>query len=169
MTLAMARPWKHPRSGVYWLRKRVPNDLLQAIGKREEKHSLKTRNPVEAKQRHAEALAALEARWANLRKGPQTFTQREAHGIAGQYYQRYLALYSENPSDQKFWNPAIGDKLWAKPDDYDPTSWLKKPEPTDAVFPGNHIKQFNALLGRAGLKFDRDKNPSTAYSLRHTY
>ena len=44
-----------------------------------------------------------------------------------------------------------------------------KPQPTDLVFPGNHIKLFNNLLHRANLKTDRDKKPRTAYSLRHTY
>src|SRR5438132_12549166 len=29
-------PWKHPDSGYYWFRKRVPDDLRDAIGKREE-------------------------------------------------------------------------------------------------------------------------------------
>jgi integrase len=43
------------------------------------------------------------------------------------------------------------------------------PEPTDPVFPGNHIKLFNGILRRAGLKLDRDGNKRTAYSLRHTY
>jgi hypothetical protein len=43
MTLAMSRPWKHPNSGVYWLRKRVPDDLRALIGKREEKRSLGTK------------------------------------------------------------------------------------------------------------------------------
>ncbi len=46
---------------------------------------------------------------------------------------------------------------------------LKLPQPTDHVFPGNHIKLFNGVLKRAKLKFDRDNNPRTAYSLRHTY
>lgn len=46
---------------------------------------------------------------------------------------------------------------------------LKYPEPTDKVFPGNHIKMFNNLLARTKLKLDRDGNPRTAYSLRHTY
>ena len=55
MTLPMARPQKHPHSGVYWLRKRVPDDLRQLVGKREAKRSLGTRNPEEAKRRHAEA------------------------------------------------------------------------------------------------------------------
>lgn len=43
------------------------------------------------------------------------------------------------------------------------------PKPTDHVFPGNHIKMFNALLDRSELKLDRDGNRRTAYSLRHTY
>jgi integrase len=45
----------------------------------------------------------------------------------------------------------------------------KYPEPTDPVFPGNHIKLFNGVLARAKLKLDRDGNRRTAYSLRHTY
>ena len=69
MPLAMSRPWKHPNSGVYWLRKGVPEDLRELVGKREEKRSLGTRDPVEAKRRHAEALAEIERRWANLRAG----------------------------------------------------------------------------------------------------
>jgi integrase len=43
------------------------------------------------------------------------------------------------------------------------------PQPTDRLFPGNHIKLFNNLLARTKLKFDRDGKPRTAYSLRHTY
>jgi len=43
------------------------------------------------------------------------------------------------------------------------------PQATDPVFPGNHIKLFNGVLARAKLKFDRDGNRRTAYSLRHTY
>ena len=40
---------------------------------------------------------------------------------------------------------------------------------SDPVFPGNHIKLFNNVLKEEGLKFDRDGNRRTAYSLRHTY
>lgn len=43
------------------------------------------------------------------------------------------------------------------------------PNPTDKVFPGNHVKLFNRLLEREKLKVDRDGNARTAYSLRHTY
>lgn len=43
------------------------------------------------------------------------------------------------------------------------------PKPADLVFPGNHIKMFNNVLNEEGLKFDRDEQRRTAYSLRHTY
>ncbi|MCF2525396.1 site-specific integrase [Bradyrhizobium sp. G127] len=45
----------------------------------------------------------------------------------------------------------------------------KLPKSTDPVFPGNHIKLFNGVLDKSGLKLDRDGNRRTAYSLRHTY
>ena len=56
----MAGP-KHPNCGVYWLLKRLPDDLRQAVGKGKGKRSLGTRNPEEAKRRHAEALSEIEA------------------------------------------------------------------------------------------------------------
>ncbi len=43
------------------------------------------------------------------------------------------------------------------------------PQPTDRVFPANHKKQFNRILDQQTLKFGRDGNRRTAYSLRHTY
>ncbi len=46
---------------------------------------------------------------------------------------------------------------------------VEYPKSTDLPFPGNHIKLFNNLLDRIGLKLDRDGKPRTAYSLRHTY
>jgi hypothetical protein len=64
----MSRPWKHPKTGVYWLRKRVPDELRELVGKREEKRSLGTRDPAEAKRRHVEILAALDTQWSNLRR-----------------------------------------------------------------------------------------------------
>ena len=50
-----------------------------------------------------------------------------------------------------------------------PPPAVEYPKPTDLLFPRNHIKLFNNLLDRTGLKLDRDEKPRTAYSLRHTY
>lgn len=44
----MVRPVKHPRTGVYLIRKRVPDRLQPIIGKREIKQSLGTKDPKEA-------------------------------------------------------------------------------------------------------------------------
>src|ERR1700733_11548314 len=113
MSLAMARPWKHPNSGVYWLRKRVPDDLLKLVGKREEKRSLQTRDPVEAKRRHAEALAEIESRWANLRVGPKTPTEIEAHQMVAAVHDRWLQQHQDNPSQQTSWRTDLADRLFA--------------------------------------------------------
>lgn len=44
-----------------------------------------------------------------------------------------------------------------------------KPKPTDLIFPNRHRELFNAILAEEELKFDREGNRRTAYSLRHTY
>ena len=101
MVLAMARPWKHPKTGIFWLRKRVPDDLRPILGKREEKRSLGTRDSAEAKRLHAQALAELEQRWANLRAPPKQISEREAHELVAPAYDWWMNLYRDNPSEQK--------------------------------------------------------------------
>ena len=43
------------------------------------------------------------------------------------------------------------------------------PAPTDLVFPTDQVRLFNTILEEEDLKFDRDGQRRTAYSLRHTY
>lgn len=43
------------------------------------------------------------------------------------------------------------------------------PKPTDLLFPNKHRELLKAILEEEELKFDREGNPRTAYSLRHTY
>jgi len=42
-------------------------------------------------------------------------------------------------------------------------------KPTDHLFPVDHKKQFNRILEEQGLKFDREGNRRTLYSLRQRY
>ncbi|WP_331288977.1 DUF6538 domain-containing protein [Methylorubrum populi] len=49
MSLMTTRPRKHPETGIYYLRRAVPADLLALIGKREEKISLGAKDPARAK------------------------------------------------------------------------------------------------------------------------
>ena len=115
MPLSMSRPWKHPDSGFYWFRRAVPADLRARVGKREEKRSLQTKDPSIARRRHAEALAEVEVRWANLRGGVRTLSEREAHELAAVAHDRWLALYKDNPSEQTTWRVDLGDRLWRPP------------------------------------------------------
>src|SRR5258708_8998798 len=43
-----------------------------------------------------------------------------------------------------------------------------KPQPTDPAFPKGHRELFNTILDEECLKKDREGQPRTAYSLRHT-
>jgi integrase len=46
---------------------------------------------------------------------------------------------------------------------------LVKPKPNDLLFDRTHRELFQTILEEEELKQDRDGNPRTAYSLRHTY
>jgi len=45
----------------------------------------------------------------------------------------------------------------------------REPQPTDPIFPKTHRELFNTILEEENLKTDREGQPRTAYSLRHTY
>lgn len=83
MVLFMPSPYKHPTTGVYWLRQRTPA-RVKAIAKGQIVRltiaglpmrrtvgdelvvSLHTKEPATAKQRAVEALAQFEAIWASF-------------------------------------------------------------------------------------------------------
>jgi hypothetical protein len=109
MALAMARPWKHPKTGIYWLRKRVPDDLRSRLGKQEEKRSLGTRDPDEAKRVHVQALAELEQRWANLRAPARKLENSDLHRIAVTTCECCVAA---GGLPGIIWDTETGDKLW---------------------------------------------------------
>ena len=56
-----------------------------------------------------------------------------------------------------------------RPTNGDDPKRLAPPGPTDLVFPKRHHELFNAILEEQGLKFDREGQVRTAYSLRHSY
>jgi hypothetical protein len=62
----MAQPYKHPTTGSYYIRRKVPAELRHALG-HEFKRSLKTRDPAEAKLRFAGEWAKSEAAFALAR------------------------------------------------------------------------------------------------------
>ncbi|MBM0206586.1 hypothetical protein JNW90_28945, partial [Micromonospora sp. STR1s_5] len=115
MPLLMSRPFKHPKTGIYWFRKAVPADLRPIVGKREEKRSLGTRDPDKARGQHARVLVEVEERWAKLRAGPKSLTEREAHEIARVVHDEWLAFFHDNPSLQFSWQTGLYPTLWTAP------------------------------------------------------
>ena len=50
-----------------------------------------------------------------------------------------------------------------------PSEPWRTPGPTDLIFPKWQRELFKPILDEEGLRFDREGQPRTAYSLRHTY
>ncbi|WP_422775627.1 DUF6538 domain-containing protein [Pseudomonas jessenii] len=65
----IAQPFRHPDSGIYYLRRRVPDDIRQVIGKTEIRRSLNTRNHQQAKAAFAIAYAESERFFHQVRSG----------------------------------------------------------------------------------------------------
>ncbi len=99
MGLKMATPFRHPHSGIFWYRRRVPADLIELVGKKEEKVSLRTRDPGEAKAAYIRVAGEVEARWANLRSGTRRLSHKEAVAIAGEFYRNLVSENEDDPGD----------------------------------------------------------------------
>jgi hypothetical protein len=101
------------------------------VGKREEKRSLQTRDPIAAKRLHVEAMVEIEGGWANLRAGPKSLTEREAHQMAMVVHDGWLRQHTDNLSQQTAWKVALGSRVFVAapvPENIevlldDPSSW----------------------------------------------
>lgn len=107
MVLRMSRPQKHPKTGIFQFRKRVPSHLQALVGKKEEKTSLGTRDPAEARILHARMLADVEARWRQLSYGRISLSQKQAEAIAGEIYREMVANHEENPGSADTWRSRL--------------------------------------------------------------
>jgi integrase len=68
MPMPFARPWRHPKTGMYWFRRRVPKDLRPLLGRCEERRTLGTKEPALARTRYLRAAVETDERWALLRR-----------------------------------------------------------------------------------------------------
>ena len=84
----MAQPYRHPSSGKFYIRRKVPADLREALG-REFKRSLDTLDPTEAKGRFAAAWSESEQAFALARaglRGDETLSQETIQKLAAQWF-----------------------------------------------------------------------------------
>jgi hypothetical protein len=66
MVLSMSRPWKHPKTGVYYYRKVVPEAMRQLVGLVEVRKTLGTKDPRQAALRFTEVAAQVAAEWESF-------------------------------------------------------------------------------------------------------
>ncbi|HEV2548055.1 MAG TPA: DUF6538 domain-containing protein [Stellaceae bacterium] len=107
VTHLMAQPFKHPKSGVYYYRRVVPQHLRQTLGKTEFRISLGTKDSREAKRLYPEKAAEVEARLAQAAGGPVVLTHQQTIALAGRWYRQMLDKYEANPCDE------VGWEVWA--------------------------------------------------------
>jgi hypothetical protein len=107
MPLAMARPYPHPKTGVYWLRKAVPEALRAAVGKRELVQSLGTKDPREARLKAPEVLSRFDAILAAARTGGAPLTQRSIVALCGEWYRAECARLGDNPGNERDWDAEL--------------------------------------------------------------
>src|SRR5690349_6226741 len=108
----MVSPWRHPKTGVFYFRQAVPAALREPVatilgrpGKPtwELKWSLRTHDLREAKARMPDALKKAAAILDAARKGARALTEREAHALAGLWYQRKARQWESNPNAADEW------------------------------------------------------------------
>ncbi len=123
MALRMASPWKHPKTGVYWFRRRVPDALRPFVGKTILQRTLDTKIPAEAKGRFLTVAAQIDREWARLAMAAETqapppdkLSPKQIHGIAGQFYRWLVAKHENDPGRADAWLAEIEqDKRWINP------------------------------------------------------
>lgn len=93
----MPTPWKHPKTGTYWIRLRVPDRLQDKLGKRLFQRTLGTKSVAEAKVLFAEALAELNEIWARLSVDAGRMTRKQRHALAGEYCRWSIARRENDP------------------------------------------------------------------------
>ncbi len=119
MVLFMPRPYKHPATGVYWYRQRVPAKLKsvargqtasitvhRAVFRRtignELVVSLATKETHEAKQRAVQVQTQFDALWAALANPPTKLTLKEIVALAGEAFRAFQAM-EDDPGRPELW------------------------------------------------------------------
>jgi integrase len=123
MVLFMPRPYKHPATGVYWFRQRVPARVSAtakgrvasvtvngAVVRRTVGDtltvSLATKDPAEAKVRAAAVQAQFDDLWASFANPPQVLTLREIVALAGEAFRAFQSM-EDNPGTPERWRNVL--------------------------------------------------------------
>lgn len=174
MALRMASPWKHPTTGIYYIRVRTPASLMRRVRGQTVilptgegtatvkitdwvKASLRTRDPRVAKERFIKAEGALQAYWEAVEKGPRKLTQKEAVALSGDVYRVWTGTFADNPNDPGLWQNVLDANEDAEHGDYGRGSLMISPRnKKTAAMEGRFGAIADVVLTRRGLHIDEE-------------
>ncbi len=107
MVLRMPSPTKHPKTGVYYLRVRVPADVIALLGKKFLVKSLGTKDPHTAKALFASELQKAQRHWEALKQGPAPIPHRQLVALAGKHYGASMKMLDDEPGEPRVWEAAL--------------------------------------------------------------
>ena len=118
MALQMARPYKHPRTGVYYFRQRVPTDLRPLLGDKIVSRSLGTKEPEAAKLRNVDEVRKQALIWAGHRKKPDPLPFQQIVALSGILYRDHIAAMELEPGEPAVWAETLAllDRLGPEPE-----------------------------------------------------
>jgi hypothetical protein len=104
MALRMASPYRHPKTGMFWFRRRVPDALRPLLRKTIYQRSLGTKDVIEAKRKFLQVAASVDREWSRLLveglpppDEPPRLTRKQTLGLAGEFYRWLVAGHDEEP------------------------------------------------------------------------
>lgn len=122
MIIRMPQPWRHPKTGVWYYRARIPEDVAPLVAGQKLsievagalasvklattiKISLRTKDANDARSRHSNVSSQIEKRWTLARrKSPQSLTHREIISLAGFWYREMVSENEAEPGDPEGWD-----------------------------------------------------------------
>ncbi|TGD66248.1 hypothetical protein EYC08_05025 [Tabrizicola sp. WMC-M-20] len=121
MALQMARPHKHPKTGVYYFRQRVPTDLRRLIGDKIVSRSLRTKDPQVAKLANAAEVQKQATIWERHRKQPEPLPHAQVVALSGILYPDLMAMMQLEPGEPQIWTQVLKllDRVAAAPDGFE--------------------------------------------------
>lgn len=134
----MATPWKDPRTGVYYLRRKVPKDLQGILGGMF-KRTLGTKDLLTAKTLFAAAWVESEERFALARSQRDTgsiLTSRDVQQLASRWFTKELSRMESSGDFTTFLYPIAGEGLVSLRhyfDDIEKVSGLVRPYISEAL------------------------------------
>jgi hypothetical protein len=133
VALPMTRPTKHPKTGVYQIRRRVPKALQGIIGKAERVISLGTKDPEEAKRRAPAANRKIDEEFAAARatlEPVRRLSHREIAALCGELYRETVGHWEDDPGTAEDWK-AYADHLHDELERDETTGDAVGPSPAD--------------------------------------